>query len=146
MRTSVEHIAQQIATVITNDFRNIKGGLLITGGGAFIAFLVERLKLNINDEGGLIEFAEVSDDVIKFKEALVFAFFAMRFMLGLHNVSKSVTNSSMDTISGSIHFGAVVQPPSSVIRTTSASTSATRVTRLAEVTPRTQQDSGNGKV
>ena len=64
MRTLYEHIAIQIAKAGSKN-----GKLLITGGGAFNTFLIERIKHHSN-----LEVVIPKLDIINYKEALTFAF------------------------------------------------------------------------
>ncbi|MBA5764891.1 anhydro-N-acetylmuramic acid kinase, partial [Vibrio sp. 404] len=63
LRTFNEHIAIQIAKLIDKDSK-----ILITGGGAFNDFLIQRIQFYTNQHIEL-----VSKEVIDFKEALIFA-------------------------------------------------------------------------
>ena len=62
LRTFVEHVAVQISKVIDD-----KKTVLVTGGGAYNDFLIQRLKVFSNSE---ITIPERS--IIEFKEALIF--------------------------------------------------------------------------
>ena len=69
LRTFTEHIAIQIGKVITNNSR-----VLITGGGAYNDFLISRLKEIKPTANWIIP----NDDLIQFKEALIFGFLGVR--------------------------------------------------------------------
>lgn len=89
LRTFYEHAAFQISRVV-------KGGkLLITGGGAFNKFFVERI-------GALTKCEIVIPDkpIIEYKEALIFAFLGALYMCGQNNCLASVTGASQDNIGG----------------------------------------------
>ena len=45
----------------------------------------------------------LDQETTEFKEALIFAFLGLRCLLGLPNVSRDVTGSQRDSVSGSIH-------------------------------------------
>ena len=95
MATFVEHIAIQISKSI--DFQLILK-LLITGGGAKNKFLVERIQAHTKHQ-----VVVPSDDIIDYKEALVFAFLGILRSRNEINVLKSVTGAESDSCSGKIH-------------------------------------------
>jgi len=93
--TFTEHTAIQIASRMNNK-RSSK--VLVTGGGAYNRFLMERLKaLSVN------EFVLPADEIINFKEALIFAFLGVLRLRGENNSLKSVTGSKKDNIGGCIY-------------------------------------------
>lgn len=94
LRTSVESSAQEIATAI----KTVRGTeVLCTGGGAFNAFLMSRILEYTADDALLIR---PEDTVVKFKEALVFAFLGVLRARGEVNCLKSVTGASKDCSGG----------------------------------------------
>ncbi len=95
LRTFTEHAAKQIASCVNNK-RSSK--MLVTGGGAYNVFLMERLKaFSVN------EFVLPADVIINFKEALIFAFLGVLRVRGENNSLKSVTGSKKDNIGGCIY-------------------------------------------
>ncbi len=92
LRTYVEHIAIKIAEKVSPD-KNI----LITGGGAYNHFLIDRLKYH-----SACQCIIPSKELIDFKEALIFAFLAVRKIENKINCLKSVTGASKDHCSGVI--------------------------------------------
>ncbi len=95
-RTVYEHIAMQIAESVRN---KSKKPVLITGGGANNTFLIELLKEKTNHE--LI----IPDPfIVKFKEALIFAFLGVLRYRQQVNCLASVTGSSYDCSGGAIHI------------------------------------------
>lgn len=97
-RTVCEHIAQRHADsfqALTDDAQ-----ILVTGGGAFHTFLMERIaavskkKLHVPDEG-----------LVKFKEAIVFAFLGALNYWGRVNVFDSATGSVKDHVGGALYRG-----------------------------------------
>lgn len=92
LRTFVEHIAIQIGKVI---FKS--DAVLVTGGGAFNTFLLERIEFFAKNTIPL-----VSDELINFKEALVFSFLGLLKINGEINCLKSVTGAQKNHSSGSI--------------------------------------------
>ena len=94
LASCVEHVAMQLANSINGlGMKNI----LITGGGAFNIFLIERIKYHVQAE------AIVPDSqLVSFKEALVFAFLGLRRKRGEINVLSSVTGASEDHVAGDL--------------------------------------------
>lgn len=85
--------------------------LLITGGGAQNVHLVDRLRCTLTAKfKDTIAIAEIEEDVINYKEAIVIGFLGLRCLLGLVNVSKEVTGADKDSVAGSIHFGTDAAP------------------------------------
>lgn len=93
LATFTEHIAQQIANVVKS---NGNGGLLITGGGAYNEFLMDRLMQLL--PGVIISIPD--DKTIQFKEALIFALLGVLKLREEINVLSSVTGASKDHSSG----------------------------------------------
>ena len=96
MATFVEHIAIQISKSI--EYQPI-GKLLITGGGAKNKYLVERIQANTKHD-----VLVPSDDIIDYKEALVFAFLGLLRNNNEINVLRSVTGAESDSCSGRIWY------------------------------------------
>lgn len=96
LRTSIEHIATQIANVITKN--NIKS-ILITGGGALNKFLIERLEQMVQSKCKIV----IPDSqIISYKEAIVFALLGYLRVTSQINTLASVTGARVDSIGGSI--------------------------------------------
>jgi anhydro-N-acetylmuramic acid kinase len=102
LATCSEHIAVQIARVMTG----WNGSVLVTGGGAWNAFLIGRLRKHLGAE------IIVPDALtVNFKEALVFAFLGLLRWNSLANTLESVTGASASTSSGVIWMpGAATAP------------------------------------
>lgn len=96
LATFTEHISQQIAL-------NVEGGkVLVTGGGAFNKYLVERMQANTPEA-----LYVVPDSLtVNFKEALIFAFLGALYMADIPNCLSSVTGASRDNIGGCLYKGA----------------------------------------
>jgi anhydro-N-acetylmuramic acid kinase len=96
MRSVYEHMALQIAGYV-NDHG--AGDTLVTGGGAMNAFLIGLIssktstRLIIPEEG-----------IVKFKEAVIFAFLGLLRYRGEINCLASVTGASRDSSAGAIHI------------------------------------------
>jgi len=92
MATFTEHIALQISDVINkNNLQNV----LCTGGGTYNTFLTEKIK---EKTGSKIMIPE--NEIINYKEALIFAFMGVLRMNNEINVLSSATGSSKDHSSG----------------------------------------------
>ena len=94
MATFVEHIAMQIAKSIDSQ---LISQLLITGGGAKNKYLIERIQAHTKHH-----VVVPSNDIIDYKEALVFAFLGLLRSRNEINVLKSVTGAESDSCSGKI--------------------------------------------
>jgi anhydro-N-acetylmuramic acid kinase len=92
LSTFVEHIAMQIASVIKNS-----NSVLITGGGVFNSFLMQRIEKHSH-----IKIKQSSDALINYKEALIFAFLGMLKIDNQINCLKSVTGARKNHSSGVI--------------------------------------------
>jgi anhydro-N-acetylmuramic acid kinase len=94
LATFTEHCAQQIAHIINKN--NIKD-ILITGGGAYNTFLIEKIRAKTKSEVIIPE-----KEIIDYKEALIFAFMGVLKINNEVNVLSSATGSSYDHCSGII--------------------------------------------
>ncbi|WP_426479440.1 anhydro-N-acetylmuramic acid kinase [Chryseobacterium sp. CBSDS_008] len=94
LATFTEHAAQQICNVI-NQY-SLKD-ILITGGGAYNTFLIEKIRAKTKAEVIIPE-----KKIINYKEALIFAFMGVLKMNNEINVLSSATGSSYDHSSGVI--------------------------------------------
>jgi anhydro-N-acetylmuramic acid kinase len=94
LRTFVEHIAIQIAKKIAS---NSEKTVLVTGGGAYNTFLINRIQSYTNT---ILIIPE--DTIINYKEALVFALLGFLKEEGQNNCLKSVTGAKKDHCSGVI--------------------------------------------
>jgi len=97
MRTVAEHFALQIAAVAKDQ---PSGKMLITGGGAFNRFLVERISYHSKHQ------IVIPDPlIVNFKEALIFAFLGVLRVKGIANCLSSVTGASHDNVGGVVYCG-----------------------------------------
>lgn len=96
LATSVEHIAQIIANDLNN---NTIKNVLITGGGAFNSYLIESIKQKTK-----CKLVIPPNELINFKEALIFAFLGYLRLNNKINTLKSVTGASVDSIGGAVYF------------------------------------------
>ena len=90
--TFTEHIAEQIAKVF-ND--NQLKTVLVTGGGTFNTYLLEKIR-----EKSQTELIVPDENIINFKEALIFAFMGVLKLRNEINVLCSATGSSENHCSG----------------------------------------------
>ena len=97
LATAVEHSSFQLARVL-NHFK-LKN-LLITGGGAYNTYFIERIKEHTNCKLILPD-----DKTIQFKEALVFAFLGVLRVRNEINCLKTVTGASANSCSGALYLG-----------------------------------------
>jgi len=93
--TITEHIAIQIAKVINeNDIKSI----LVSGGGAKNTFLIEKIDTKIP-----FKMVVPDENLIDFKEALLFAFMGYLKLNNKNNVLSSVTGAIKDHSTGEIN-------------------------------------------
>lgn len=95
MHTFTEHIAFQTSLALP-----IKSGkILITGGGAYNDFLIERMQFHLPN----IEIIILDYKTLEFKEALIFALLGVLKLRNEINVLSSVTGAKMNHSSGNIY-------------------------------------------
>lgn len=92
LRTFVEHIAIQVSKIIKPNAK-----VLFTGGGFFNTFLMNRI-----EDLSEIKIEKVSDEMIDYKEAIIFAFLGLLRVDNQINCLNSVTGASKDHSSGEI--------------------------------------------
>jgi anhydro-N-acetylmuramic acid kinase len=94
MATLCEHIALQVALAASH---NDKSSILVTGGGAFNGYLMERIRAATTKE------IIIPDPLtVNFKEALVFALLGVLRIRGENNCLRSVTGAEKDNCGGTI--------------------------------------------
>ena len=96
LRTFTEHVALQTALALPNK----KGQILVTGGGAYNDFLIERIQHHLPEMKIVIPSAKI----LEFKEALIFALLGVLKLRGEINVLSSVTGAKIDHSSGVIYL------------------------------------------
>ena len=90
--TYTEHIATEIA-------EHINGDCLVTGGGAYNTFLINRIGKQTNYK------IIIPDNLtIQYKEALIFAFLGLRRLRNEINCLRSVTGAKKDSCSGAVVY------------------------------------------
>ncbi len=104
LRTYVEHIALQVKAVIVNVEQVTSGNkMLITGGGAFNTFLIERITNLLNENG--IGIVVPDEQLVQYKEALIMALMGVLRWREEANVLCSVTGASQNSIGGALWLG-----------------------------------------
>lgn len=96
LATFTEHVAVQIYEVL----KNKTGKLLITGGGAYNTFLIDKLKSKLPNIVIVVPDAKT----LEFKEALIFAFLGVLRLNNQTNVLSSVTGAYKNHSSGKIFY------------------------------------------
>ncbi|WP_103070231.1 anhydro-N-acetylmuramic acid kinase [Aquimarina sediminis] len=100
LHTAVHHIAEQITRTISL-IENRGGSLLITGGGAKNHFLIKVLQQKLDTMATIVI---PSEDIIDFKEALIFAFMGVLRERNEINCLQSVTGAKKDSSSGVLYL------------------------------------------
>lgn len=106
LRTYTEHVVTQISYAIqklsvNNEIRNTK--LLVTGGGAFNTFLVQRLAESFQVFS--IEVIIPDAAIINYKEALIMGLAGVLRWREEYNVLQSVTGAQRSSIGGAVWIG-----------------------------------------
>ncbi|SHO62180.1 anhydro-N-acetylmuramic acid kinase [Algoriphagus zhangzhouensis] len=100
LATLLEHYAFQIAKTIQEKSEKEKPSVLITGGGAYNLYFIERLDFHLQ---GKWNFSPAEKKLIEFKEALIFALLGLLRILGQDNCLASVTGASRNSSGGVIY-------------------------------------------
>lgn len=96
LRTVYEHIALQIS----GDLNKLAmGNVLLTGGGAKNAFLINLLREKTKNQILIPD-----DNLVDFKEAIIFGFLGYLRISGVNNCLSSVTGAIKDNCGGVIHL------------------------------------------
>lgn len=107
LRTMVEHIVIQTTRSLGRLLQQWPEGqpkrLLITGGGAYNSFLVQRLEASLKSMG--IEVVVPDSQLIEYKEALVMALLAVLRWREENTVLHTVTGASRSSIGGCVWMG-----------------------------------------
>ncbi|NBL63625.1 anhydro-N-acetylmuramic acid kinase [Flavobacterium sp. NST-5] len=94
LATFVEHIAMQTASALPKK----SGKTLVTGGGAYNLFLMEKMQFHLPK----MTFEIPIDKMIQYKEALIFALLGVLKLRNENNVLASVTGAKQNHSSGKI--------------------------------------------
>jgi anhydro-N-acetylmuramic acid kinase len=106
MRTYVEHIVVQIERSIKDSgwvTKEESAKLLVTGGGAFNYFLIERLGIALLPHK--IDVVIPDADLIQYKEALIMGLIGVLRWRQENTIMSSVTGASRDSIGGAVWIG-----------------------------------------
>ncbi|GAB3007019.1 anhydro-N-acetylmuramic acid kinase [Cyclobacterium sediminis] len=103
LATLSEHFANCIAREILDHTiaSSMHQKLLVTGGGAYNTFFIQRLESKIKSK---VKIVIPEKQIIDFKEALVFAFLGLLRLRNENNCLASVTGASRDNCGGTV-FG-----------------------------------------
>ena len=94
LRTFTDHVAWALAEVLPKNAR-----VLVTGGGAFNEYLINKVR-----EEKEIDLIVPDQQLINFKEALIFAFLGLLKRENKVNCLSSVTGASKDHSSGEVFY------------------------------------------
>ena len=103
LRTYTEHICIQLKNSLQHFKKNEVQQLFITGGGAFNSFLINNLQQNLREIN--FEIYIPSEEVVKFKEALIIALLGLLRWREQYTVLASVTGASQNSIGGALWLG-----------------------------------------
>ena len=95
LATFCTNIAEQLSSITNRK----SGRLLATGGGALNGFLIEKIKQSC----ATIEVVVPDNNIVLFKEALIFAFLGILRIRNEVNCLSSVTGASSDSIGGALY-------------------------------------------
>ncbi|MFM7813002.1 MAG: anhydro-N-acetylmuramic acid kinase, partial [Flavobacteriales bacterium] len=93
LATCVEHLAQQVACIVGQE------SVFVTGGGALNSFIIERIQAH-----GATNLVIPQQEMVQFKEALIFAFLGVLRYLGEPNCLARITGARHDHCSGAIYL------------------------------------------
>lgn len=96
LSTIVEHISQVISDTLHQE--SIKK-VMITGGGVKNDFLIHKIQLKYSGE-----ILIPSDEIVEFKEAIIFGFLGALYLAEEINCLSSVTGANKDSIGGVLHI------------------------------------------
>jgi anhydro-N-acetylmuramic acid kinase len=97
LRTHTEHVAIQVAHILNKESLS---SVYITGGGAKNTFFVERLSQHYKGKCVIPD-----NQIIDFKEAIVFAFLGARYLREETTNVPSVTGATLELCTGVYHRG-----------------------------------------
>ena len=107
LRTYTEHIALQVSNEVEKHLPGMEQSgkrILVTGGGAFNRFLIDRLRFYLEPMRVEVEVPEPG--LVNFKEALVMALLGVLRWRDEPTTLSSVTGASRDGIGGAVWSGA----------------------------------------
>jgi len=98
LSTVVEHICIQLRAAMMKAGRQQNNTMLVTGGGAFNTYLVERIR-----KTSPVELVIPDRNLVAFKEAVIFAFLGLLRWRNDENTWSSVTGALKNSSSGAIY-------------------------------------------
>ncbi len=99
--TFVIHIVQQLQRAL--GAYNISGKkILVSGGGRHNRFFMDKLESQLLELGIRVE--PLDQDIIDYKEAIIFAFLGLRVLEGKTTVLSSATGAKRNILTGSVHL------------------------------------------
>lgn len=108
LNTFCEFVAERISAEISNiserehtDFQGTS--MLVTGGGAFNAYLIDCIKERVKENG--VSIIVPKKEIVEFKEALLMALAGLLRVKNQVNFLHSVTGARVDNIGGCIYSG-----------------------------------------
>ena len=103
LSTYSEHIAIQIKNALS-PFRKEEGGkLMITGGGAFNTYLIERISAHLKSLQMKVYIPE--DETVAYKEALIMGLLGILRWREQNTVLASVTGATRNSVGGALWLG-----------------------------------------
>lgn len=99
LATTVEHIAIQVGNAVQKQNLDATAKMLVTGGGAFNVFLIERIQFYISNK-----IIVPDTNTIQYKEALAMAFIGLLRILEIPNCVSSVTGARKEVIGGAVYL------------------------------------------
>ena len=103
LRTYTEHISVQIKNSLRMFKQSHTQHLFITGGGAFNAFLMERLQSQLKEIN--FEIFIPDSETVKYKEALIMSLLGALRWREQYTILSSVTGASQNSIGGALWLG-----------------------------------------
>jgi anhydro-N-acetylmuramic acid kinase len=103
LNTYCEHIAMQISDVCHNVTSDVNDKMLVTGGGAFNTFLIEKIQHHLMIKRIDVDMPDA--DLIEYKEALIMALIGVLRWREEINVLSSVTGASRNSVGGALWMG-----------------------------------------
>jgi anhydro-N-acetylmuramic acid kinase len=106
LRTYVDHIAMQVGYAVqqlTQQYGQLQGKMLVTGGGAFNSFLVKKIQAAVDVYGITVEVPDST--IVNYKEALVMALIGVLRWREEYNVLNTVTGAQRSSIGGAVWIG-----------------------------------------
>lgn len=106
LATYTEHIALQLQQSLQGHLQDAQSAtMMITGGGAFNSFLIDRMQHHL---GSALKLDIPGEEVVQYKEALIMALLGVLRWREQPTVLSSVTGAQRDSIGGAMWMGSEV--------------------------------------